>query len=45
MVFLIQRARNKGFLVLHSKLNELIATTKGASNRMINAQYLSEDET
>ena len=45
MVFLIQRARNKGFLVLHSKPNELIATPKGTSNRMINAQYLSEDET
>ena len=37
MVFLIQRARNKDFLVLHPKLNELIAATKGASNLIINA--------
>ena len=45
MVFLIQRARNKDFLVLHPKLNELIAATKGASNLIINAQYLPENET
>ena len=44
MVFLIQRAQNKDSLVLHLKLNELIAATKGASNRLINAQDLSEDE-
>lgn len=42
MVFLIQRAQNKDSLVLHLKLNELIAATQGASNRMINAQDLSE---
>jgi len=35
MVFLIQRAQNKGSLVLHLKLTELIAATKGASNRLI----------
>ena len=44
MVFLIQRAQNKDSLVLHLKLNELIAATQGASNRMINAQDLSEEE-
>ncbi len=44
MVFLIQRAQNKDSLVLHLKLNELIAATKGASNRLINAQDLSENE-
>lgn len=44
MVFLIQRAQNKDSLVLHLKLNELIAATKGASNRLINAQDLSEEE-
>jgi len=44
MVFLIQRAQNKDSLVLHLKLNELIAATKGASNRLINAQDISEEE-
>ncbi|MFD1469633.1 low affinity iron permease family protein [Hymenobacter caeli] len=44
MVFLIQRAQNKDSLVVHLKLNELIAATQGASNRMINAQDLSEEE-
>ena len=44
MVFLIQRAQNKDSLVLHLKLNELIAATKGASNRLINAQDFSEHE-
>ncbi|OGX91577.1 low affinity iron permease family protein [Hymenobacter coccineus] len=44
MVFLIQRAQNKDSLVLHLKMNELIAATQGASNRMINAQDLSEEE-
>lgn len=45
MVFLIQRAQNKDSLVLHLKLNELIAATQGASNRLINAQDFSEAET
>ena len=44
MVFLIQRAQNKDSLVLHLKLNELIAATQGASNRLINAQDLSEKD-
>ncbi|OUJ72841.1 low affinity iron permease family protein [Hymenobacter crusticola] len=44
MVFLIQRAQNKDSLVLHLKLNELIAATKGASNRLINAQDFTENE-
>ncbi|MBD2716261.1 low affinity iron permease family protein [Microvirga sp. STR05] len=44
MVFLIQRAQNKDSLVLHLKLNELIAAHKGASNRLINAQDFSEEE-
>jgi low affinity Fe/Cu permease len=44
MVFLIQRAQNKDSLVMHLKLNELIAATKGASNRLINAQDFSEEE-
>ncbi|MCC2546555.1 low affinity iron permease family protein [Hymenobacter sp. BT175] len=44
MVFLIQRAQNKDSLVLHLKLNELVAATKGSSNRLINAQDLTEQE-
>ena len=44
MVFLIQRAQNKDSLVVHLKLNELLAATKGASNRLINAQDFSEEE-
>lgn len=44
MVFLIQRAQNKDSLVLHLKLNELIAAHKGASNRLINAQDFPEAE-
>ncbi len=44
MVFLIQRAQNKDSLVMHLKLNELIAATQGASNRLINAQDFSEEE-
>ena len=30
--------------MLHLKLNELIAATQGASNRMFNTQNLSEEE-
>lgn len=44
MVFLIQRQQNKDSLVLQLKLNELIAATKGASNRLVNAEDLSEQE-
>jgi low affinity Fe/Cu permease len=44
MVFLIQRAQNKESLALHVKLNELLASQQGASNRLINAEDLSEDE-
>ena len=44
MVFLIQRAQNKDSLVLHLKLNELLAATKEASNRLINAQDFSKEE-
>ena len=44
MVFLIQQAQNKDTAALHLKLNELIAASKGASNRLINAEDLNEDE-
>ncbi|HZU38989.1 MAG TPA: low affinity iron permease family protein [Gemmataceae bacterium] len=44
MVFLIQRSQNKDALAMQIKLNELIAAQKGASNRLINVENLSESE-
>jgi low affinity Fe/Cu permease len=44
MVFLIQRAQNKDSLALHLKMNELIASLKGPSNRLIDVEDLSERE-
>ena len=44
MVFLIQRAQNKDSQAIHLKLNELVAAMKGASNRLINVESLSEEE-
>jgi len=42
MVFLIQRSQNKEISTLHVKLNELIATTKHADNRLINVEELTK---
>jgi low affinity Fe/Cu permease len=44
MVFLIQRAQNKDARAVSLKLNELIAATRGASNRLISVEDLSEEE-
>ena len=44
MVFLIQRSQNKDSIVIQSKLDEIIASLEGASNRMINIEDLSEEE-
>jgi low affinity Fe/Cu permease len=44
MVFLIQRAQNKDAQALHLKLDELIAATKGASNRLLDTEDLTERE-
>jgi low affinity Fe/Cu permease len=44
MVFLIQRGQNKDALALQLKLNELVAAMKGASNRLVNVEDLSEEE-
>jgi low affinity Fe/Cu permease len=44
MVFLIQRTQNKDSLALQLKLNELVAAMKGASNRLISIEDLSEEE-
>jgi low affinity Fe/Cu permease len=44
MVFLIQRAQNNDAYAIQLKLNELLAAVKGASNRLINIEDLSEEE-
>ncbi len=44
MVFLIQRSQNKEALSVQLKLNEAIAALKGASNRLISVEDLTEDE-
>ena len=44
MVFLIQRAQSKGVRATYIKLNELIASVDGASNRLIEVEDLSEVE-
>jgi len=44
MVFVIQQAQNKDGLAVQLKLDELIAATKGASNRVLNIEDMTEDE-
>lgn len=44
MVFLIQRSQNKDSRAVHLKLNELIASLKGPSNRLVDVENLSEEE-
>ena len=44
MVFLIQRSQNKDSHAIHLKLNELVASLKGPSNRLIDSENLSEEE-
>jgi len=44
MVFLIQRAQIKDSKALHLKLNELIASQKGPSNRLVDVEEITEDE-
>lgn len=44
MVFLIQRMQNKDSLALHLKLNELVASLHGPSNRLIDAEHMTEEE-
>jgi low affinity Fe/Cu permease len=44
MVFLIQRAQNKDSRAVHLKLNELIASLHGPSNRLVDAEELTERE-
>src|SRR3954468_4987030 len=42
MVFLIQKSQNKDSKAVHLKLNELLASHEGASNRMVDIEELSE---
>jgi low affinity Fe/Cu permease len=42
MVFLIQRTQNKDSLAIQLKLNELIASSNYASNRMVDVEDISE---
>ena len=44
MVFLIQLSQNKDSEAIQLKLNELVAAQKGASNRLINVEDLSEED-
>ncbi|KFC34666.1 membrane protein [Elizabethkingia anophelis] len=44
MVFLIQKSQNKDSKVIQLKLNELIAASKDASNRMVDIEDLTEKE-
>jgi low affinity Fe/Cu permease len=44
MVFLIQKSQNKDSLAVHIKLNELVASHKLASNRLIDVEDMTEDE-
>ena len=44
MVFLIQKAQNKDSLSIQLKLNELVAAHDRASNRLVSAEDMTEDE-
>jgi low affinity Fe/Cu permease len=44
MVFLIQQSQNKDSMAVHLKLNELIASHRMASNRLVSVEDLDEEE-
>src|SRR6478672_9793139 len=44
MVFVIQHSQNKDTMALQLKMNELIAASHDASNRLISIEDLSEEE-
>lgn len=44
MVFIIQKAQNKESLSIQLKLNELVASHKLASNRLISVEDMTEEE-
>ncbi|MFT3704578.1 MAG: low affinity iron permease family protein [Agriterribacter sp.] len=44
MVFIIQQSQNRNTAAIHLKLNELIASDKRASNRLVDIEDLTEEE-
>ena len=44
MVFIIQQTQNKDTMAVHLKLNELIASSPGASNRLIDSEDFTEQD-
>lgn len=44
MVFLIQQSQNKDSVAVHLKLNELLAASQTASNRMVGIEDLDEQD-
>jgi len=44
MVFIIQQTQNKDTTAVHLKLNELIASNKYASNRLVDSEDLTDEE-
>lgn len=44
MVFILQKMQNKFSTVINVKLNELVASEENASNRLIKAEDLTEEE-
>ena len=44
MVFLIQNTQNRDARALHLKLDELIRSVKGARNRLVDLESLSDEE-
>ena len=44
MIFVIQQSQNRDTVALHLKLNELIATNKDTSNRLVASEDLTEEE-
>ena len=44
MVFIIQQSQNKDTMALQLKLNELIATSASASNRLVNVEEITAAE-
>ncbi|MDB5230338.1 MAG: rane protein [Chitinophagaceae bacterium] len=44
MVFIIQQTQNRDTMAVHLKLNELIASSETASNRLVDSEDLTEEE-
>src|SRR3982751_5592153 len=44
MVFLIQNTQNRDAKAIHLKLDELIKSAKGARNKLVNLEDLSDEE-